>query len=117
MVSRPTFINALKRAGFTLPTGEVPKWHLKKLKPGTDAGYFQYPMKTLADPDQAAAFLELNGTPSHPQVVHASRPFWRDGVGGPTLSLQEAKRVAYRRSRISGRAHLHDPANDSSGNH
>jgi hypothetical protein len=57
-------------------------------------------MKSLVDPEQADRFLELNGTEKHPQLIHPSRHFFRDGAGGPSLRMGEAKSLAYRRSRM-----------------
>lgn len=101
MIYRRTVIEALIEAGFCLDDGRVPLWALEKLMPPLSAEYIQYPMKTLIDPALAPRFLELNGTAKRRQLIHPSRGFWRDGAWGRKLTLREAKRISYQRSRSS----------------
>jgi hypothetical protein len=105
MVSRPAIINALFRAGFRLPSGELPKWTLRNLSAESCAEYLQYPMKSLIDPELAGPFLELNSTKKRHQFIHASNRFWRDGANGPTLKTRpEAESLSYRRAQVRARA-------------
>ena len=71
--------------------------YLTRLWPNTTVQYLGYPMKCLADPDSRDAFLALNGVPKKQSLVYASPGFWRDGRGGPTMSRDEATKLAYRR--------------------
>lgn len=83
--------NARRTAGFgTFKKGEV--W------PDAKPEYFAYALKTLASPELHGTFMDLNGTPGHRSLIHA-HGFWRDGVGGETLSRKEAHRIVTRRMR------------------
>lgn len=77
------------------------KWHLKATSPEAGVAWFGYPMSSLADPLEYATFLDLNGGEGDRRIIHASRPFWRDGPDGPYLSRREAERRALRRQRRS----------------
>jgi hypothetical protein len=102
MVERSTIIRALSAANFCLDDGRVPMWTLGRLMPDVSAEYLQYPMKCLIDPILAPRFLDLNGTERRRQLIHPSNGFWRDGVGGRKLTLREAKKISYGRSRMLG---------------
>ena len=75
---------ACERCGFGIP--DIRRWHNR----GGGAGYglkgIGYGMKH----DDLERFLSLNGR----RLVHHTRGFFREGAGGPSLTLGEAKRRA-----------------------
>lgn len=73
------------------------QWHLKAISEDAGVAWFGYPMSSLADPLEFSTFLDLNGAEGNRRIIHASRPFWRDGPDGPYLDRREAERRALRR--------------------
>jgi len=67
-----------------------------------DAGisYFDYPMKSVLDPDVFEAYLDLNSSQNRKMLIHSSqKPFWRDGVDGPTYKKRKKLEVIAKRKR------------------
>jgi hypothetical protein len=75
------------------------RWKLGRVPKEAGSEYLGYPFKSLVLLDQHELFLHLNGSPNRRQLVHSSNHFWRDGVGGPTLTRREAEKIAYEHSR------------------
>jgi hypothetical protein len=75
------------------------RWQLGRVPKESGSEYLGYPFKSLVLQEQRQIFLHLNGSPNRHQLVHSSNHFWRDGVGGPTLTRREAERIAYEHSR------------------
>lgn len=68
--------------------GIGPEFKLDRPEPNSKQSFFGYAMKTLADPATQAAYRAVNGT----RIFHTSKTgFFRDGKGGPTLTLRQAK--------------------------
>ena len=85
---------------------------LKQIEPGSDAAYFQYPMKSLADPELEDEYLALNGSSKRICLIRSSKSgFWRLGANGPTVRRAEAEVEAYARSRAphNGRSVVSPP--------
>ena len=73
--------------------------HVRDIKPNSNAQYFAYPMKSLADPKLQGAFLGLNGTPERIYLIRASKTgFWRIGEDGPSVTRTKAQVEAYRQA-------------------
>ena len=70
----------------------------KPIPRGARAQFMGYMTKTLGDPKTAARFHELNRSPSRLRV-YQGRGFFRDGAGGRPLTLREAKKLSFQRSR------------------
>jgi len=70
----------------------------KRIPNGAGAEFMGYMMKTLNDEETAARFLELNRSAERLRLFQG-RGFFREGVGGRPLTLREAKKLSYQRSR------------------
>jgi hypothetical protein len=94
VVSKEHMAEAVQKAdvGWRFSIGQVPR-HRRKL-----VSHYQYPMKTLADPELRSIFLDLNRSPERLRLIQSSNSFWRDGRNGERLTLSEAKRYSYQRS-------------------
>jgi hypothetical protein len=93
---RDSYDDAVKRA--RKRAGLRGRSLVKRIPREAAVRYFDYPFRSLGNPDLADRFLELNGTSKRRQLVHCSVGFWRDGSNGRKMTRREAESLSYRRS-------------------
>ena len=94
-VRSEVFDHAVRQAG----VGQ--HWEIGPVHYPAAVDYFGYLMKSLVGGDyMAQRFLGLNGSPERRRLIHSSPGFWREGVGGRTVTRSRAEVIAAKQSRI-----------------